>query len=233
MTTFESTQGQARRTRRTIPFFEDTATYKAGEQPQLREGVIVHFQITHHVFKTPTMEDCFTLLKTIGKHRYNFSLSGGILSDGEFSLHVETEGYRYAMTNLTPPEREAVFTILADFVESFTDYKPVNIETIESNSSLVSYSVKDIDECVQKILAHPNNTSDEVTLRKITAKSVSELFDRYYTLYGQYIHGRHHADKNHMRGRTRLFAKKYKKYLKHWKVVEDPDLYGVVLERKT
>lgn len=216
-----------------FPFVEDEKEYAYEDRPTLIENTIVHSTWSNR--RAPEeRRNRFSLQKTIGESVYILRLDQEPFTTRAYHLQMETDGYGFATTNLTPEQGTELFLTRASFIESFSDYTQVPVDEIESMPASTAYSVEDVKECIRRILAHENASHTREELERLSSSyQGARIFEAYHELFGEYFHGVH---PNHMmsraRARSRLFTMMFKKYLKDWEVVEQPYTMEILLRRK-
>jgi hypothetical protein len=216
-----------------FPIIEDEGSYTDRGRPSPVEGSIVHYVSSYWGDPKDKINHRFILSKEIGGHPYLFKLMQGKFGPNSFTLQTETEGYGFATTNLDPKSSEELFRARAAFIESFTDYADGLVQRVESSPSGVSYSVEDVKECIDKILAHPDATYTREGLEYLSATyNGHQLFEMYRDLFGEYFHKEHPNERSRAQARSRLFGAMFKKYLENWEVEESTGSINIELRRK-
>ncbi|MES2931638.1 MAG: hypothetical protein V4682_02980 [Patescibacteria group bacterium] len=216
-----------------FPIVDDEHEYSIDEYPPFQDGTIVHF-VCSDWMRPLEKRHRFITRKAIGGHPYILRLDQRYSNESkDYTLQSETEGFGFATMNLDPEESAELFKTRAAFIESFTSYTKVPIESIESSPAGTSYSVEDVKTCIERILAHPNASTTREELESLSAKyEGARIFETYNQLYGEYFHGEHPNERSRASARSRLFAAMFKKYLEHWEVADRPYTREILLRRK-
>jgi dGTP triphosphohydrolase len=127
----------------------------------------------------------------------------------------KTVEYNYARTNLDDKGTQVLFEKVADFLE--TVYCDMQGSCVGFNiaASDASYTVRDIEDCVEKILQVSQEYSREELLKRY--KGVG-IFDYYQQLTGRFFSDTRFNNTSRAQARARYFKQQFKKYLKEWEV---------------
>lgn len=198
-----------------FPIVEDTTLYTIDRPAGVKDSII-HYKTP---LSSSATREHFMLLKEISSMNYLISLNQNAGSK-IFSLDFKTKEYEYARTNLDPKSQNELFMAINDFLE--TVYKTGKITEIEISPASAGYTATDLEECIKKIIEHPDNymTREEILKRY----RGGQIFDRYEDLYNKNFNEINYNDRsNDKKGaRERLFKMTIKKYLRNWDIQESP-----------
>jgi hypothetical protein len=198
------------------------------KKPDFIDNTIIHCR---YEFDPMDSRDAFYLRSPIGSHRFILRLVASGHEQRSYSLQSEIEGYGFAIANLDEDEREQLFKVRAGFIESVSTYTD-DMQSIESSTHENPYTIDDIEGCIAEILQHPNNRQTAEELRNLAATYViNQIFELYQDLFGE-SYFEDTLPESKAIARKRLFAAKFKKYLKTWEVVDIPLSTIYQLKRK-
>lgn len=201
------------------------------DDKNLREGQIAHFiQVVGSRFEK---KHRFVLLKTVGSLHYIFSLSeSSYAPKGQmYSLNFKTQEYEYAVTDLSDDQRLELVKIIAEFVNTVSNYLNNSFSEISVSPADASYTSQEINECIEEILVSPQNKLSKKEL--MSRYKGYEVFDLYYKFFGKNFHETHYNRKSRSMARSRLFKTAAKKYFPEWELIQHTGLGSeFILRRK-
>ena len=210
---------------------EDKKLYRSyQDRPELVEDTVTAYIVA---LGSGDTRRCFGLKTHVGEYTFIFYLFENYHAAGAFTFQSEIENYGFAIANLTKETREALLIARASFVESVSKTYRHDMKKIEASADITKYTVAEIDDCINEILQHPNNTIPADVLRTLAGKyTPNQLFDIYADLYGTKYFAEEPVGINYAWARKRIFESGFKKYLKTWEVVESPHQASYVLKPK-
>lgn len=196
-----------------FPIIEKEEIYYFDRTPDLEEGKIIHYM---KGVSSREMRNKFLLLTNINGLHYEFSLSETGYGEGVYQLSFKTKEYEYATTDLSKTEINILFSHIYAFVKKISGKPEYNIKEIRISPADASYSVEEINECIDKILSSSKNemTRDEL----INEYSGFRIFDYHRQLFEEDFLKEHYNSKSRAPGRSRLFKMMIKKYFPDWEV---------------
>ena len=206
-----------------FPVFHLDGQYHYDTPSELfREDQIAHYEYRVHSPGRVEVLNRFGLLKTIRGLHFEFKL-GQRPYEG-YSLIFKTREYEFATTNLGADAYDEIGFTLAAFIESVAALPEYNMKEILVEPADSSYTIEEMRQCLEQILASPRNesTREELTERY----KGSEIFDHYESLFGKQFLKQHYNSKSRASGRARLFMREAKRYLPNWSVETDFDIGG-------
>lgn len=167
---------------------------------ELPENVTNHF--LQKVSPRDQVRHKFLLLKTIGDLHYRISL-GETYGGHSYILSFKTDEYEYAKVRLTAENSDLVYSTLAEFVRNCSQFLDQPIERIEISAAPAAYRAEEIEQCLDKIVSHPDN---KLTREEIASRYKGfEVFDFYQELFGEDFHPSGFRKKSLVAVRSRLF----------------------------
>ena len=155
---------------------------------------------------------------------YELSLSESGYEDDAYQLSFKTKEYEYATTNLGADTNEVLFATIAAFVESILRSSALAIDIIRISPAGAAYSVEEIDQCMDTILASPKNKYSRKEL--VAEHNGFRIFDLYREIFGGDFLEEHYNSKNRAPGRARLFQMVIKKHFPDWEIQTLDDFPG-------
>ncbi len=177
------------------------------EHAGLSEGTVVH---SISVWKSHR----FDLVKTIGRYSYHIELTEG--ENDRYDCSFGTLEYAYASVPLTPNEQQSLASTFVSFIKTVTAHKSAHVKEIGFRPSDLTETVRDIDACINKILAHPQNTASPEELQLLASSfNHDPLFEMYTDLYHEsfFVDSRAPESPRRAEARVRIFEAVIKKYL--------------------
>jgi len=194
-----------------FPIITDEETYYFDRTPDLKEGQIIHYK--QGVFSGEKRHR-FLLLKSIAGLNFEFSLNETSYGDDVYQLSFKTKEYEYATTNLDPDTNNSLFSIIASFVKSVSESPEYNIKEIRISPAHASYSVEEINQCIDKIITSPKNKFSREEL--MSDYNGFRIFEFYKELFGEDFLEKHYNGRNRASGRSRFFKMMIRKHFKHF-----------------
>ena len=196
-----------------FPISNEEEIYYFDRTPDLKEGQIVHYK--KGVF-SGEMRNRFLLLKTISGLTFEFSLSETGYGEGVYQLSFKTKEYEYATTNLGINANNALFSTITSFLKSISKIPEYNIKEVRIAPADASYSVEEINQCLEKVLDSPKN---ELSRDELMSKyNGFMIFDLYRELFGHDFLKEHYNKKSRAPGRSRFFKTMIKKHFTDWEI---------------
>jgi hypothetical protein len=170
----------------------------------------------------------YCLVSPIAGLQYYFRLAG---DENEKTYHVafKTLEYQYAITNLDKESLDLGAKKLADFLETAYKDSQGSIQQVEASPSGDPYTVREIEDCIEKILQTTKKYSEEELRERYKG---FRIFDVYKEVMGKGYHKVHYNHTNKTGARERYFKMKAKQYLKKWEEVDDVWGRELLLQRK-
>ena len=194
--------------------------YYSDEEPSFQEGVITHY--SKHL-RSDDNRNSFVLLETVGGLNYIFSLRETTAFE-KYNFAFKTTNYEYASTNLDEDGQRILGETIATFIEDVCLSGYSNIREISISPADASYTVKEIEDCQEEILASADNPlTKEDLYRKYNGY---EIFDYYRRLFGKDFGGKHYNDVSRARARSRYFKAMFRKHLTGWEVQKTPGMFS-------
>ncbi len=191
--------------------------------PDLKENTIMHYM--QGVLGGEKLHR-YKLLKIIENLHYVFSL--GQSYGDYYNLSFKTEEYEYGKTNLGKGGADDLATTISRFLESVA-VKDSGIERVMVSPADAAYSSQEIDECIDAIVASPENT---LTREEVKEYKGFEIFDLYSRLFGTNFETKHHNKRSRAGGRSRFFKSMVHKYLSRWEIDDQYGGHDFYLKRK-
>lgn len=193
-----------------------TQVVDEGESYEMEYVPAVHDIVTKvSLGKNENIVIKYRLVTIIGGFTYVFKLDKQ--SEHGYILSFKTLEYGYALTQLTEKDSETLFQKITNLVESAYHDSAGKVNNISILPDNASYTVKDIEICIEEILRKTNKYSEE-DLR--THFIGNKIFNVYAEITKQQFESVSSHKVDDMSLRSRYFRMKLLKFLKNWNIEE-------------
>lgn len=194
----------------------DEVSYSHDDIPEPQENHIVHYlqNAGHENWSR------YILLKNVAGLDYIFSLEE-TSTIAMYGFHFKTREYELASVNLDQEGLAELADVISAFLESVYLDKSSSMHEIYISPADATYSVKEIEECMEEILKSPQNRlSREELMHQYNG---FRIFDHYHSIFNKYFQDEHYNDGSRAESRTRFFKSLLRAYLPNWEIVDNSE----------
>lgn len=198
-----------------LPIQEKGEVFLYRDQEYIPETLDVVEKVSSRYFDSTLNQYVFTT--EIAALIYLFNLSYKETNE-DSSLSFKTLEYEYVRSNLDEESTALLFEKLSDFLETAYLNSNKKIESITISPADSSYSVSEIEECIEEILGKTKKYKEEDLRNNYKG---FRIFDLYEEIFDKNFGDIHYNSVSKASARSRYFKIKFRQFLKNWEIDEN------------